>query len=73
MLVCVVTLEMEEAAPLHACQPRRVSWCGSPDERDWERLEGFKKRDGWRTVSHRREFVDARDTEQVADSVEFAA
>ena len=39
------------------------TWKGERDERDWDRLVIFKKRDGWGEVSKRREFVTVDDGE----------
>ena len=48
-------------------------WRGLPEARNWDLLEGLKKREGWRTLSHRRDFVqDGQDGER-KDQVEFAA
>lgn len=46
------------------------AWCGQPASRDWDRLQEGKKRDGWQTISHRREFVQAHGEER-KDQVEL--
>lgn len=66
MLICLVTLEMTTPEGY-----RRV-WRGQPDDRDWDVLEYVKRRDGWKTISHRREFVERHDLEEPKDAVEFA-
>lgn len=48
-------------------------WRGSPESRDWDRLEAYKKRQGWRTLSLRRDFVERSDVQEKRDSVELAA
>jgi len=46
------------------------TWRGWSDDRDWERLIAFKRRDGCLLVSYRREFIDCND--EVQDKVEHA-
>jgi hypothetical protein len=53
-MVCIVTLQMKRDGITR-------TWRGSPDSRDWERLAAFKKRDGWETVDHRRDFIDTHE------------
>ena len=45
---------------------------GRPDSRDWDALEAAKRCDGWRTISHRREFVEDHQDGERKDEVELA-
>ena len=44
-------------------------WRGKPETRDWDGLQAAKQRDGYRLISHKREFVEA---DEKKDEVEFA-
>ena len=47
------------------------TWKGNTKSRDWERLEAFKIRDGWRLFSHDREFRDGGQSGEMKDKVNF--
>lgn len=49
------------------------TWRGKPECRDWDRLEGTMNRDGYRTLSHRREFVQDNQSGERKDQVELSA
>lgn len=65
-LICLVTLEMTDPSG------NRRLWRGLPETRDWEGLEAAKKCDGWKTVTHRRDFVEKQDVQETRDSVVFS-
>jgi hypothetical protein len=49
------------------------TWRGRPECRDWDVLEAVMKRDGYRTLSHRREFrADNSQSGERKDQVELA-
>ncbi len=74
MLVCIVIIEAERECRRQAepglVAPKRRSWRGLPESRDWDRLETGLRRDGWTIKSHRREFVEDGRGER-KDQVEF--
>ena len=63
-LLCIVTLTMERDGV-------KRTWKGDPESRDFDRLEAFKNRDGWKTVKHGREFIEHSQDGVRKDAVEF--
>lgn len=61
-LICIVSLTVER-------EGTRRTFRGSPESKDWDRLAEGKRRDGWRVVSHRRDFHEGGQSGEVKDSV----
>ena len=52
-------------------QGQVVCWRGAPEVRDWDRMVAAKERDGYRLVSHRREFIH-KSSGEMRDKVDCA-